>query len=77
MSKKKVALIAGLAGQDGSYLAAAKVWGIHASNTFSAEFIYQNLMMETNGIHQAVVGGVKKLLLLGSACIYPKLSPHP
>ena len=59
------------------YLAAAKVGGIHANNTFPAEFIYQNLMMEANVIHQAFVSSVKKLLLLGSSCIYPKLAPQP
>lgn len=62
---------------DQVYLAAAKVGGIHANNTFPAEFIYQNLMMEANVIHQAFVGGVKKLLFLGSSCIYPKLAPQP
>ena len=62
---------------DQVYLAAAKVGGIHANNTFPAEFIYQNLMMESNVIHQAFVSGVKKLLFLGSSCIYPKLSPQP
>ncbi|MBT8529313.1 GDP-L-fucose synthase [Polynucleobacter paneuropaeus] len=59
------------------YLAAAKVGGIHANNTFPAEFIYQNLMMEANVIHQAFEAGVKKLLFLGSSCIYPKLAPQP
>jgi GDP-L-fucose synthase len=59
------------------YLAAAKVGGIYANNTFPAEFIYQNLMMEANVIHQAFVNGVKKLLFLGSSCIYPKLAPQP
>lgn len=59
------------------YLAAAKVGGIHANNTFPAEFIYQNLMMEANVIHQAFESGVKKLLFLGSSCIYPKLAPQP
>jgi len=59
------------------YLAAAKVGGIHANNTFPAEFIYQNLMMEANVIHQAFKSGVKKLLFLGSSCIYPKLAPQP
>jgi GDP-L-fucose synthase len=59
------------------YLAAAKVGGIYANNTFPAEFIYQNLMMEANIIHQAFVNGVKKLLFLGSSCIYPKLAPQP
>jgi GDP-L-fucose synthase len=59
------------------YLAAAKVGGIHANNTFPAEFIYQNLMMEANVIHQAFESGVKRLLFLGSSCIYPKLAPQP
>jgi GDP-L-fucose synthase len=59
------------------YLAAAKVGGIHANNTYPAEFIYQNLMMESNIIHQAFKNGVKKLLFLGSSCIYPKLAPQP
>lgn len=62
---------------DQVYLAAAKVGGIHANNTFPAEFIYQNLMMEANVIHQAFTSGVKKLLFLGSSCIYPKLAPQP
>lgn len=62
---------------DQVYLAAAKVGGIHANNTFPAEFIYQNLMMEANVIHQAFKGGVKKLLFLGSSCIYPKLADQP
>ena len=62
---------------DQVYLAAAKVGGIHANNTFPAEFIYQNLMMEANVIHQAFVSGVKKLLFLGSSCIYPKLASQP
>ncbi len=62
---------------DQVYLAAAKVGGIHANNTFPAEFIYQNLMVEANVIHQAFAHGVKKLLFLGSSCIYPKLAPQP
>ena len=62
---------------DQVYLAAAKVGGIHANNTFPAEFIYQNLMMEANIVHQAFEHGVKKLLFLGSSCIYPKLAPQP
>ena len=62
---------------DQVYLAAAKVGGIHANNTYPAEFIYQNLMMEANVIHQAFKNGVKKLLFLGSSCIYPKLAPQP
>lgn len=62
---------------DEVYLAAAKVGGIHANNTYPAEFIYQNLMMEANVIHQAFISGVKKLLFLGSSCIYPKLAQQP
>lgn len=58
-------------------LAAAKVGGIHANNTYPAEFIYENLMMECNVIHQAYACGVKKLLQLGSSCIYPKAVPQP
>ena len=58
-------------------LAAAKVGGIHANNTYPAEFIYQNLMMECNVVHQSWAAGVKRLLLLGSSCIYPKLAPQP
>jgi GDP-L-fucose synthase len=59
------------------YLAAAKVGGIHANNTYPAEFIYQNLMMQANVIHQAWCAGVQKLLFLGSSCIYPKLATQP
>lgn len=59
------------------YLAAAKVGGIHANNTYPAEFIYQNLMMEANVVHQAFQAGVKKLLFLGSSCIYPKMASQP
>jgi len=59
------------------YLAAAKVGGIHANNTFPAEFIYSNLMVQNNVIHQAFTHGVKKLLFLGSSCIYPKLAHQP
>ncbi|SMC30051.1 GDP-L-fucose synthase [Polynucleobacter kasalickyi] len=59
------------------YLAAAKVGGIHANNTYPAEFIYENLMMEANIIHQAFLHGVQKLLFLGSSCIYPRLAPQP
>lgn len=62
---------------DQVYLAAAKVGGIYANNIFPAEFIYQNLMIETNVIHQAFTHGVKKLLFLGSSCIYPKYVPQP
>lgn len=59
------------------FLAAAKVGGIVANNTYRAEFIYDNLMMESNIIHQSHVNGVKKLLFLGSSCIYPKMAPQP
>jgi len=59
------------------YLAAARVGGIHANNTYPAEFIYQNLMIEANIIHQAWCAGVHKLLFLGSSCIYPKLAAQP
>ena len=62
---------------DQVYLAAAKVGGIHANNTYPAEFIYQNLMVQANVIHQAWCAGVKKLLFLGSSCIYPKAVPQP
>ncbi len=59
------------------YLAAAKVGGIHANNSYPAEFIYENLMIQNNVIHQAFMSGVKKLLFLGSSCIYPKLASQP
>lgn len=59
------------------YFAAAKVGGIFANNEYPADFIYQNLMMEANVIHQAFEGGVRKLLFLGSSCIYPRLAPQP
>ena len=59
------------------YLAAAKVGGIHANNTYPADFIYQNLMIEANVIDSAFRSGIKKLLFLGSSCIYPKLAPQP
>lgn len=62
---------------DQVYLAAARVGGIYANNTFPAEFIYDNLMVQNNVIHQAFLSGVKKLLFLGSSCIYPKLAPQP
>ena len=62
---------------DQVYLAAAKVGGIVANNTYPAEFIYQNLMIEANIIHAAHLSGVKKLLFLGSSCIYPKLAKQP
>jgi GDP-L-fucose synthase len=62
---------------DEVYLAAAKVGGIIANNTYPAEFIYENLMMECNIIHSAHQSGVQKLLFLGSSCIYPKLAEQP
>ncbi len=58
-------------------LAAAKVGGIHANNSFPADFIYQNTMIQSNVIHQAYLTGIEKLLFLGSSCIYPKLAPQP
>jgi GDP-L-fucose synthase len=58
-------------------LAAAKVGGIHANNTYRAEFIYDNLMIEANIIHAAYLNKVAKLLFLGSSCIYPKMAPQP
>jgi len=62
---------------DQVYLAAAKVGGIYVNNTYPAEFIYENLMIETNVIHNAFLNGVKKLLFLGSSCIYPKHASQP
>jgi len=62
---------------DAVVLAAAHVGGIHANNTYPAEFIYDNLMIEANVIHQAYAAGVKRLLFLGSSCIYPRMAPQP
>jgi GDP-L-fucose synthase len=62
---------------DQVYLAAAKVGGIHANDTYPAEFIYDNLMMQANVVHQAWRHGVQKLLFLGSSCIYPRMAPQP
>lgn len=59
------------------FVAAAKVGGILANNTFRAEFLYDNLMIQGNVIHQSYLGGVQKLLFLGSSCIYPKQAPQP
>lgn len=59
------------------FLAAAKVGGIVANNTYRADFLYENLMIQNNVIHHAYLNGVKKLLFLGSSCIYPKLAPQP
>ncbi len=59
------------------FLAAAKVGGIHANNTYPAEFIHENLAIQTNVIHQSYLAGVKRLLFLGSSCIYPRDCPQP
>lgn len=59
------------------FLAAAKVGGIHANNTYPAEFIHENLAIQTNVIHQSYINGVKRLLFLGSSCIYPRDCPQP
>lgn len=59
------------------FLAAARVGGVHANNTYRAEFIYQNLMIQTNLIHSAWLAGINKLLFLGSSCIYPRSCPQP
>jgi GDP-L-fucose synthase len=59
------------------FLAAAKVGGIQANNTYRADFLYENLMIQNNVIHNAYLTGVKKLMFLGSSCIYPKLAPQP
>ncbi len=59
------------------FLAAARVGGIHANNTFPAQFIYENIAIQSNTIHAAYQAGVNRLLFLGSSCIYPKLAPQP
>lgn len=59
------------------FLAAAKVGGIHANNEYRANFIYDNIMIQSNVIHASYLSGVKKLMFLGSSCIYPKLAPQP
>jgi GDP-L-fucose synthase len=59
------------------FLAAAKVGGIVANNTYRADFIYENIMIQSNVIHESYLSGVKKLMFLGSSCIYPKLAPQP
>jgi GDP-L-fucose synthase len=64
-------------GPDQVYLAAAKVGGIHANNTYPAEFLYENLMIEANVVHSAWKAGVDRLLFLGSSCIYPRMAPQP
>ncbi len=62
---------------DAAFIAAAKVGGIHANNTYPADFLYDNLVIATNAIHEAYRAGVKRVLFLGSSCIYPKLAPQP
>jgi GDP-L-fucose synthase len=62
---------------DEVYLGAAKVGGIHANDTYPAEFIYDNLMVECNVVHHAWKNGVQKLLFLGSSCIYPRMATQP
>jgi GDP-L-fucose synthase len=62
---------------DAVILTAAKVGGIHANNSYPATFIYENLMIEANVIHQTYEAGIKRLLFLGSSCIYPRLAPQP
>jgi GDP-L-fucose synthase len=62
---------------DVAIIAAAKVGGIHANNTYPADFIYDNMIVAANTIHAAHASGVKRLLFLGSSCIYPKLAPQP
>ncbi len=59
------------------FLAAAKVGGIVANNTYRADFLYENLAIQNNVIHQSYLNGVKKLMFLGSSCIYPKMAPQP
>jgi GDP-L-fucose synthase len=59
------------------FLAAAKVGGIQANNVYRADFIYENIMIQSNVIHQSYLNGVKKLMFLGSSCIYPKMAPQP
>lgn len=76
-NQQAVSLFMQLEKPDYVFLAAAKVGGIHANNTFPAEFIYDNLMIETNLIHSSYQIGVKKLLFLGSSCIYPKFAEQP
>lgn len=76
-NQKSVAQFLSREKPDYVFLAAAKVGGIHANNTYRAEFIYQNLMMEANIIHAAWQAGIQRLLFLGSSCIYPRDCPQP
>lgn len=76
-SQQDVATFFDVEKPDYVFLAAAKVGGIVANNTYRAEFLYENLMIQSNIIHHAYLNNVKKLLFLGSSCIYPKLAPQP
>lgn len=76
-SQKNVQLFFEKEKPDFVFMAAAKVGGILANDTFKADFLYDNLMVQTNIIHSSYVTGVKKLLFLGSSCIYPKFAPQP
>ncbi len=75
--QKQVALFFDQEKPDHVFLAAAKVGGIQANNTYRAEFLYDNLMIQNNVIHQSYLHNVKRLLFLGSSCIYPKMAPQP
>jgi len=77
MNQQAVAIFFQTEKPDYVILAAAKVGGILANNTYRAQFIYENLMIQNNIIHHSYLNGVKKLLFLGSSCIYPKLAPQP
>lgn len=76
-NQKEVADFFAIEKPDYVFLSAAKVGGILANNTYKADFIYENIMIQSNVIHQAYLNGVKKLMFLGSSCIYPKLAPQP
>lgn len=76
-NQQEVATFFAIEKPDYVFLAAAKVGGIVANNTYKADFIYENLMIQNNVIHQAYVNKVKKLMFLGSSCIYPKMAPQP
>ena len=77
LDQQEVRAFMGSERPDAVVLAAAKVGGIHANNSYPAQFIYENLMMECNVVHQAWLAGVQKLLFLGSSCIYPRAVPQP
>jgi GDP-L-fucose synthase len=76
-NQQQVAAFFTLEKPDYVFLAAAKVGGIIANNTYRAEFLYDNLQIQNNVIHQSYLNGVKKLMFLGSSCIYPKMAPQP